>query len=78
MGAGKRLAWALAGTAAARIARRSTRRALHTSTGETRLPRWVRGKRGFGTTLAFAAGAGAVLGLADVLSEQGRSARDDE
>jgi hypothetical protein len=78
MGAGKRLAWAIAGTVAARIVRRSTRRALHTGTGETRLPRWARVRRGFGTTLAFAAGAGAVLGLADVLSEQGRNASSDE
>ena len=64
--------WTVAGTMASKAARRAARRALHGPAGDRRLPRRVRRSAGWGTALAWAIGAGVVLGLADVLAEQGK------
>jgi hypothetical protein len=69
-----RIMYAVAGTVAARAARRATRRALHHPGGTPKLPRRVRERGGWGTALAWAVGTGIVLGLADVLTQQGRDA----
>lgn len=74
MAIGQRLMWAVVGTAAATLTRRVTRRVLHKRNGALRLPRRVRSKTGLNTALAWAAGTGALLGVADVLSEQGKNA----
>jgi hypothetical protein len=74
MAIGRRLVWAVVGTAAAKMTRRYVRQRLHTRSGATRMPRRARDKRGLSTALAWAIGTGALLGIADVLSEQGTDA----
>jgi hypothetical protein len=74
MAVGRRLVWAVVGTAASKLTRRYVRRRLHTPSGATRLPRAARSRRGLGTALVFAVGTGALLAVADVLSEQGQDA----
>lgn len=69
----RKIMWALVGTAASRVVRSRTRKAMHTEYGAPRLPRPVR-RSGFGTALALAAGTGALMALADVLNEQGKDA----
>jgi hypothetical protein len=71
---GRRLVWAVLGTVATRMARRATRQALHNDWGNPRLPHRVRRERGLATALAWAVGTGAAMALADVLTEQGRTA----
>ncbi|HEU0012487.1 MAG TPA: hypothetical protein VFQ45_02325 [Longimicrobium sp.] len=71
---GRKLMWALAGTAASKVMRNTARSALHRRDGMPRLPRRVRKERGFGTALGFALLTGAVMALGDVLSEQGKTA----
>jgi hypothetical protein len=66
------VAFAVAAGITSRIARRATRRAMHTQYGAPRLPVAARKTRGFGTALLWAAGTGAALALADVLREQQR------
>jgi hypothetical protein len=69
-GIGRKITWGLAGMAATRIVRSRTRKALHRDSGATRLPGTAKRRRGFGAALLWAAGAGALLGLADTLSDQ--------
>jgi len=69
--AGK-LMWALAGTAASRMARGYTRRTLHTAHGAPRLPRKARRQRGLGMMLGWAVATGVIMAVADVLTEQGK------
>lgn len=71
---GRKLMWAVAGSVASRAVRRVTRSAMHTPYGAPRLPRTARRRSGFGTGLAWVAGASAAMALADVLREQGRNA----
>ncbi|HET6230777.1 MAG TPA: hypothetical protein VFE05_11960 [Longimicrobiaceae bacterium] len=71
---GKKLMWAVLGGVASKAARGMTRNALHTRGGAPRLPQPARRQRGMGTALAFALGTGAILAVADVLSEQGKTA----
>ncbi|MFL5384287.1 MAG: hypothetical protein ACJ8GN_17330 [Longimicrobiaceae bacterium] len=73
-GLGRKLMWGLVGGAAMRAARGATRSALHTSMGSTRLPRPVRRQRNMQSALLMAVGTGVVMALADVLSEQGKTA----
>jgi len=66
--------WGLVGGAAMKAARGATRSALHTRAGAARLPRTVRRQRNLQSALLMAVGTGVVLGLADMLSEQGKAA----
>ncbi|HEX7238783.1 MAG TPA: hypothetical protein VF263_00845 [Longimicrobiaceae bacterium] len=66
----RNMMWGLMGATTTKVARRATRRALHDPVGAPRLPRTARRKSGLGMTLAWAAGAGVALALADVLREQ--------
>ena len=54
--------------------RRATRDALHTRAGATRLPRPVRRQRNMQNALLMAVGTGALMAVADVLQEQGKTA----
>ena len=69
--AGK-LMWMVAGTAATRMARKYTRGALYTAHGRPRLPRKARRQSGIGMMLGWAIATGAVMALADVLTDQGK------
>jgi hypothetical protein len=73
-GLGRKLMWGLVGGAAMKAARGATRSALHTRSGAARLPRRVRRQRNLQSALLMAVGTGVVLGLADMLSEQGKAA----
>lgn len=74
MAIGRKLMWMTLGTAASKVVRKKTRNALHNQWGNPRLPHTVRRKRGMGSALAWAVGTGVVMALADVLSEQGKTA----
>jgi hypothetical protein len=69
--AGK-LMWALAGTAASKMARNYTRRTLHNDRGAPRLPRKARRQSGVGMMLGWAVLTGVIMALADVFKEQGK------
>ena len=71
---GRKVMWMVAASAASKMVRKATRNAMHDPMGRTRLPYPVRRKRGFGTGLALAAGASALMALGDVLKEQGGKA----
>jgi len=71
---GRKLMWAVIGGAAMKAARSFTRDALHTRYGTTRLPRPVREQRNLETALLMAVGTGALMALADVMQEQGKTA----
>jgi hypothetical protein len=73
-GLGRKLMWGLVGGVAMRAARGATRGALHTRMGAARLPRRVRRQRNLQTALLMAVGTGVVMAVADVLSEQGKTA----
>ena len=66
----KKLIWAAATGVASGVVRRVTRRAMHDPFGGRRLPRMVTRRIGFGPSLAWAAGTGALLAIVDVLREQ--------
>ena len=70
----RKMMWMVAATAASKLVRGRTRRALHDDLGRPRLPRRVRRQSGLGTGLALAAGASALRALGDVLKEQGKDA----
>lgn len=71
---GRKVLWAVVGNVAMKAARSTTRDALHTRRGATRLPQTVRRKSGMGSALMMAVGTGVVMALADVLGEQGKKA----
>lgn len=71
--AGK-LMWAVAGTAASKMARSYTRNVMHKENGAPRLPRKARRQSGLGMMLGWAIATGAIMAIADVLSEQGKDA----
>ena len=71
---GRKVMWAVIGGAAMKAARGATRSALHTRYGNTRLPHPVRRQRNLQTALLMAVGTGAMRAVADVLSEQGKTA----
>ncbi|HET7234674.1 MAG TPA: hypothetical protein VFJ16_31970 [Longimicrobium sp.] len=71
---GRKMMWALVGGAAMKAARGATRDALHTRQGAARLPRPVRRQRNLQTALLMAVGTGAMMAVADVLQEQGKTA----
>lgn len=75
-GIGRKITWGIAGMAASRIARGRTRKALHRDNGAPRLPRSVSRIRGFGTAVLWAAGAGALLGIADTMRDQQKEVAD--
>ena len=60
----------LVGAATTMLARRLTRKAMHTEAGEPNLPRPVRRTNSAGIMLLIAGAAGALLALGDVLREQ--------
>jgi hypothetical protein len=61
------------------LARSATRRAMHGKSGAPRLPQAARRRQGMGTMLVWAAAAGVILALADILIEQRReSTRPEE
>jgi hypothetical protein len=72
MGLGGKLMWAVAGSAASKMARNYTRRSLHTSYGAPRLPRKARKQSGLGMMLGWAVLTGVIMALADVFKEQGK------
>ena len=69
---GGKLMWMLAGTAASKMARKYTRSVLHNDRGAPRLPRKARRQSGVGMMLGWAIATGAIMALADVLTEQGK------
>ena len=71
---GRKVMWAVVGGAAMKAARGFTRDALHTRQGAARLPRPVRRQRNLQTALLMAVGTGALMAVADVLQEQGKTA----
>ncbi len=60
----------MAGAATTMLARKMTRRALHSPRGTPRLPRAARRNRSFTMMVLLAAAAGALLAIGDVLQEQ--------
>jgi hypothetical protein len=72
MGLGGKLMWAVAGSAASKMARNYTRKSLHTSYGAPRLPRKARRQSGLGMMLGWAILTGVIMALADVFKEQGK------
>lgn len=64
------IGWAVAGAAVTKLSRAATRKAMHDPVGTPRLPRRARRSNGFGTMILFAAMAGALLALGDMLQEQ--------
>ncbi len=70
----RKILWAVIGTAASKVVRSRTRKAMHTEYGAPRLPYRVRRQSGLGTAIVLAAGTGALMALADVLNEQGKDA----
>lgn len=66
------LGWGLIGAAVTKLSRMATRKAMYRRSGAPRLPRAARRSNGFGTLLLFAAAAGAMLAIGDVLQEQRR------
>ncbi len=70
----RKILWMGVGTAASKIVRNRTRKAMHNEYGAPRLPRPVRRRSGLGTAVLLAAGTGALMALADVLNEQGKDA----
>jgi hypothetical protein len=72
MGLGGKLMWAVAGSAASKMARNYTRRTLHTDYGAPRLPRKARRQSGLGMMLGWAVLTGVIMALADMFKEQGK------
>lgn len=70
MSTSQTLGWGLIGAATTKLSRMATRRAMHRSSGEPRLPFEARRNNGFGMLLLMAAAAGALLAIGDVLQER--------
>jgi hypothetical protein len=68
-GIAQKVAWGLLGAATTKASRSATRRALHRD-GSPRLPRRARRKNGLATALMWAAAAGVILAVSDLLQEQ--------
>jgi hypothetical protein len=64
------LASGTVGGATTMLVRTAARKAMHGRDGAPRLPSGVRRQRGIGTMIAWAAAAGVLLALADLLLEQ--------
>jgi hypothetical protein len=77
-GIARKITWGLAAMAATRVVRSRTRKALHHDNGATRLPGASRRRRGLGTAVLWAAGAGALLGVADTLNDRRKEVTDQE
>jgi hypothetical protein len=60
------------GGATTMLARTATRRAMHDRDGRSKLPRSARTERGIAWMLVWAAAAGVIFAIADVLQEQRR------
>ena len=69
---GGKLMWAVAGTAASKMARKYTRSALYNDRGAPRLPSKARRQSGVGMMLGWAIATGIIMALADMLKEQGK------
>jgi hypothetical protein len=69
----RKLAFTVAGTAASRLVRRSTRKMVHSRVGG-KLARGTRRNGDLMTGLLWVAGAAAAMALADVCTEQARRA----
>ncbi len=76
MSLGGKLMWAVAGTAASKMARSYTRKTLYTDHGAPRLPRRARRQSGLGMMLGWAVATGVIMALADVLKDQGKDTVD--
>jgi len=74
MAMGRKLMWAVLGTAASKVARNMTRNAMYRKNGAPRLPRPVRRQRNLESALVMAVGTGVVMGIADMLSDQSKTA----
>lgn len=74
MGLARTAGLGLIASAATLAARTATRSAMHTRSGEPRLPHAAAGNSGFAMILLLAVGAGVMLALADVLKEQRKQA----
>lgn len=72
----RKVMWGVASGLTSKVVRSATRRALHTGYGAPRLPTPARRRSGFGTALMWAAGAGAVLAIADTLKDQRRMVQE--
>jgi hypothetical protein len=69
MSTARTIGWGLLGSAATLLARRATRRAMHESDGELRLPQAAQ-RNTLGMMLVLAATAGALMAFGDILREQ--------
>jgi len=67
----RKLVWTVAGTAASRLVRRSTRKMVDRQVG-AKLRRRTRRKGDLPTALLWVAGAAAAMALADVCTDQAR------
>ena len=65
------------GGATTKLTRSATRRAMHARTGTPRLPRAAQNGHGLLMMLAWAAAAGVILAIGDVLLEQRRRSVDE-
>jgi len=74
MGFARTAGLGMVASAATMAARKAARSAIHTRTGDPRLPRVAARKRGFTMILLLAVGAGVMLAIADVLQEQRKQA----
>jgi hypothetical protein len=75
MSTARTIGWGLLGSAATLLARRATRRAMHESDGELRLPQAAQ-RNTLGMMLVLAATAGALMAFGDILREQRQRAAE--
>lgn len=76
-GIARKITWGLAGFAATKFLRSRTRKALHQKDGATRLPAAAKRRRGFGSAMMWAAGAGTLLGVADTLQDRRKEVAEE-
>jgi hypothetical protein len=75
-GIAQKVTWGIAAMAATKVARAGTRRMLHNERGAVRLPETVKRRSGFGTAILWAASAGVLIGVSDILREQRKDVAD--
>jgi hypothetical protein len=74
MGFARTAGLGIVASAATMAARKAARSAIHTRTGDPKLPRPAARNRGFAMIVLLAVGAGVMLAIADVLQEQRKQA----
>jgi hypothetical protein len=77
MGMARNVGMGLVGGATTMLVRRAAKGAMRDRGGRPRVPRNARRRRGFGPMLAWAAAAGLIFAMADVLQEQRKYTASD-